>query len=248
MSSFPSLHQRMPFPIHWQRAGTGFCPEEEEYGSDDLLGRTGSCCSLFPSPCPTFVSSVGKARTLCPSLSFTSNECCHHQSDCYFFFFCLLFPPQKSFHMNLRGVICDTLLVALVFISLLPCLSWWLFIKDSFVSLASTQAVGCRCIWTMQYSAETSQPCTEQVMSMAGSSGLMLTWCCTRASFISLMRTALRLQAEQEQVVMFAILEQCRYAVTWVNLNYVPGCAVQDPQWYAVGPAQDCSRQCGSLH
>lgn len=99
--------------------------------------------------------------------------------------------------------------------------------KD-FFSLASTQAVDSGCIWTTQHSAEASQPST-MAMSMAGCHELMLTWHCTRASFACLMRPSLRLQAERQQAVMFTLLEQCRCAVTWANLNYVPG-YLRNPQ------------------
>lgn len=82
-SSFPSLHQRMPFPVHRQRAATGFCPEEYECSGGDLLDRTGRGCSLFPSPCTAFVASAGKARRFLSP--FFTSSCCSQQLHNYLF-------------------------------------------------------------------------------------------------------------------------------------------------------------------
>lgn len=48
----------------------------------------------------------------------------------------------------------------------------------------------------------------------------------TRTSFTSLTIVSLRLQAKQQQAVKFTLLEQCRYTITWDNLNYILGCAI----------------------
>lgn len=202
------------------------------YVSVDLLGRTRRCCTLYSSPCPAFVASVRRTRTLFSSPSFTSSGCCRDWLSLYSGggrFGVLGFFSFGSLHRSLSTYLKLSRIIWYAFgcfgfhfpFALPECT------KD-FFSLASTQAVDSGCIWITQHSAEASQPST-MAMSMAGCHELMLTWHCTRASFACLMRPSLRLQAERQQAVMFTLLEQCRCAVTWANLNYVPG-YLRNPQ------------------
>lgn len=159
----------MPFWVHWQRAGTDLCPKKEKHSSDDLLGRRGRCCSLFPA----LRGICGKSKNI---VSFSFNHLQLLSWPARSLFLRLLCSSQKPFNMKLSRITHDKLTDALPFISLLSCHSW-LSIKDSFIFLASTQAVRWGCIWIAQHSAETFQSCTREITSISESSGLMLTWC-----------------------------------------------------------------------
>lgn len=222
-------HQRMPFGVRWQKAGADLCPKKEKHSSDALPGRRGKCCSLFPALCGI----CGESKDV---VSFSFQHLQQLLSwPARSLFLCLLFSAQKLFHMKPGRNIHYKLTVALAFISFLPCLSW-LSIKDSFIFSASPQAVRWGCIWTTQHSAETFQSCAKPIMSMAGSSGLMLTWCLP-----GLASSLIQEYPWDGQVINWKQHIPSRCAVTRGNLNHVLGCAVQDSQCL-VDPSQECNK------